>query len=91
MLKDADIGAGNVQLFDESLIVTAFRATMLETGNFTGDAVKRLQVFDEIIAKVRMSRGGSGYGVPTSMGSRISRSKARRCGVKPVALDGVDR
>ena len=51
MLKDANISAWRVQLFDDALIITAFRATMLEAGNFTGDAVGPLQVLDKIIHK----------------------------------------
>ena len=37
--------------FDDVLIITAFRATMLKGENFTGDAVGPLQVLYEIICK----------------------------------------
>ena len=39
MLNDVDINAGRGQLFDDALIITAFRATMLRAGHSTGDAV----------------------------------------------------
>ena len=50
VLKDAEIGAGRVQLFDDALIITTCRATM-EAGYFPGNAVGPLQVLDKIICK----------------------------------------
>ena len=75
MLMDANICAGHLQLFDDALIITALRATMLKVGNFTCNAVGPLQVLDEII--LYGTNGGFDSGVPTSMGSRISRPKGR--------------
>ena len=51
MLKDADICARRVQLFDNALVVSAFRTTVLKAGHFTGDAVGPFQVLDEIVCK----------------------------------------
>ena len=39
MLKDVDICAKRVQLFDDALVLTAFRTTVLKAENLTGDAV----------------------------------------------------
>ena len=50
MLKDADICARLI-LFDDALVVTVFRTTVLNAGNFTGDALGPFQVLDEIVCK----------------------------------------
>ena len=90
MLKDVDKRLARTT-FRRPLIITAFRATMLLAVNFSSNAVRPFQVFDQIICQTRMSRGGFGSGVPTPMGSRFSRPKARRNGVKSVVYKGVDR
>ena len=83
ILKDADIGAWRVQLFDYSLIITAFRATMLEARNFTGDALGPLQVLDEIICKGTDVTRRFGERRPDVNGQPhlASESKAMRCEV----------
>ena len=51
MLTDANIGAGHEQLFDDALVITVFRATMLLAGHFTGIVVGPIHVLDQIISK----------------------------------------
>ena len=51
VLLDANIDAGCIQLSDDGFVITPFRATVLDTGDFPGDAVGPLQVLDEIDCK----------------------------------------